>query len=97
MRLYTGRGDGGETDLFEGGRIKKSSLRVEAYGTVDELNSALGVARLHTEDRQINQIIFEVQEKLFILGSDLAAVNGKSAPRIIQEDPKWIERVIGEI
>ncbi len=97
MNLYTGRGDLGETDLLDGGRIKKSSLRVEAYGTVDELNSALGIARLHTEDMQINQILFQIQEKLFILGSDLASVKGENNPCITEKDTKWVEKVIDEI
>lgn len=97
MKLYTGRGDAGETDLLEGGRIKKSALRVETYGTLDELNSALGIARLHTEDEQINLLLFQVQEKLFILGSDLAAVGGEGTPRITGKDTEWIEKVIGDI
>lgn len=97
MKLYTGRGDRGETDLLEGGRISKSALRIETCGTVDELNSALGIARLHTEDSQINKLLFEVQEKLFILGSDLAAVGGENTPRITEADMKWIERTMEDI
>jgi cob(I)alamin adenosyltransferase len=97
MKLYTGRGDKGETDILEGGRVKKSSLRVEVYGTVDELNSVLGIARLYIGDKQINRLLFQIQEKLFILGSDLAAIKGENVPRISEEDIKWVEKVIDEI
>lgn len=97
MKLYKGRGDAGETDLLEGGRVKKSALRVEACGTLDELNSALGIARLHTEDEHISLLLFQVQEKLLILGSDLAAVGGEGTPRITEKDTEWIEKVIGDI
>lgn len=97
MKLYTGRGDRGEADLLEGGRIKKSTLRVETYGTADELNSALGIAKLHTGDRQINQLLFQVQEKLFILGSDLAAIGGENTLRISEEDVRWVEEAISRI
>lgn len=87
----------GKTDLLEGGRISKSALRIEACGTVDELSSALGIARLHTEDSHINKLLFQVQEKLFILGSDLAAVGGGNTPRITETDTKWIEGAIDGI
>ncbi len=97
MKLYTGIGDRGETDLLEGGRTGKSSLRVEAYGTVEELNSTLGIARLHVEDRHISRIIFRIQEKLFVLGADLAAAQGKEFPRITEDDNKWLEKTIDEL
>lgn len=97
MKLYTGRGDKGETDLLEGGRIKKSALRVGAYGTVDELNSLVGLSRLYVEDKEINNLLFQIQEKLFILGSDLAVAKGENTPRLTEKDKKWIERIIDEI
>lgn len=72
MKIYTRTGDDGTTGLFGGGRVPKDSLRVEAYGTVDELNSVLGVARSHNEDQKLDQILESLQNELFVLGSDLA-------------------------
>jgi cob(I)alamin adenosyltransferase len=97
MKLHTGRGNGGETDLLVGGRIKKSALRVEAYGTVDELNSGIGLSGFHMQDKLVNQLLLQVQEKLFVLGSDLAATKGERIPRITKEHVKWIESVIDEV
>jgi len=93
MRLYTGRGDRGETDLRDGKRAKKGDLRIEAYGTVDELNSALGIARLHVGDEQVSRILFQIQEKLFILGSELASTKG-GLPQITEGHVRWIEGLI---
>lgn len=72
MKIYTRRGDAGETDLFGGPRVRKDELRVEAYGAVDELNAALGVAvtaSLHPDLRGLGQ---QVQARLFDLGAQLA-------------------------
>ncbi len=73
MKIYTRRGDGGETDLFGGDRVTKDHLRVEAYGAVDELNAALGVAASHLSDPASRARIEVVQEALFDLGAYLAA------------------------
>ncbi len=73
MKIYTRTGDDGTTGLFGGGRVSKSSLRVEVYGTVDELNSVLGVARAaNPEDKEMDGILSQLQEELFVLGADLA-------------------------
>lgn len=73
MKIYTRTGDDGTTGLFGGGRVSKSHIRVDAYGTVDELNSVLGVARAtNPKDAEMDDILVELQETLFVLGADLA-------------------------
>ncbi|MEX1062196.1 MAG: cob(I)yrinic acid a,c-diamide adenosyltransferase [Balneolaceae bacterium] len=72
MKIYTKKGDTGETSLFGGRRVKKNSPRIEAYGTVDELNSILGVALSQSPSRQVEQILHDLQHQLFVLGADLA-------------------------
>jgi len=72
LKIYTKTGDKGETSLFGGKRVRKDSLRIEAYGTVDELNSLLGVARSLWPPEEIENILEELQEVLFVLGADLA-------------------------
>ncbi len=77
MKIYTKTGDQGETGLFAGPRIPKDHPRIEAYGTVDELNAALGQARLHESDALIDQVLQEVQNDLFSLGAELATPDPK--------------------
>lgn len=79
MKLYTKTGDDGTTGLFGGGRLKKASARVEAYGTVDELNAAVGVARAAKLEPFTDGVLAEVQVDLFTLGAELACVPGKEA------------------
>ena len=69
-KIYTRGGDAGETSLGDGIRVRKDSLRVEAYGTVDEANAIVGLARLHT-DGIADEILSRVQNDLFDLGADL--------------------------
>lgn len=72
-KIVTKAGDGGETRLATGEQVSKASARVEAYGAVDEANSAIGVARLHTSaDPVLDRILERVQNDLFDLGADLA-------------------------
>jgi cob(I)alamin adenosyltransferase len=71
-RIYTRGGDTGETSLGDGTRIPKHSLRVEAYGTVDEANAAIGLARLHSAG-EIDAMLARIQNDLFDLGADLCA------------------------
>lgn len=73
-RIYTRTGDGGDTALGDGTRVAKTSLRVEAYGTVDETNAAVGVARLHADDA-MSAALARVQNDLFDLGADLCRPN----------------------
>ncbi|WP_121060411.1 cob(I)yrinic acid a,c-diamide adenosyltransferase [Chachezhania antarctica] len=69
-KIYTRTGDKGETALGNGARVPKPSVRVSAYGTVDELNSTLGVARLHA-DAEVDAALSRIQNDLFDLGADL--------------------------
>jgi len=77
--LYTRSGDAGTTALFGGGRVTKDSLRVEAYGCVDELNSALGAASSLIQQPELRVIIANVQNELFNIGSELASETGKAS------------------
>ena len=71
-RIYTRAGDAGETSLGDGSRVPKTDRRIEAYGTVDELNSAIGVALAHGLDAGIADPLQRVQNDLFHLGADLS-------------------------
>ena len=72
VKIYTKTGDGGETGLFGGPRVRKSDPRVEAYGDVDELNAAIGAARALVEDPEIDGELARVQAELFCVGAELA-------------------------
>jgi cob(I)alamin adenosyltransferase len=76
MKLYTKTGDKGLTGLFGGDRVSKTHSRIECYGTVDELNSVLGVARAHTSHRELIEIFQIIQNQLFNLGADLSTPIG---------------------
>jgi cob(I)alamin adenosyltransferase len=81
-KVYTRTGDGGETSLVGGARVSKSSLRVEAYGEVDELNSVIGFARSLLDDAEIGEVLGLIQNDLFTLGADLASPSEIDVPRI---------------
>ena len=72
MKLYTKTGDAGETGLYGGLRVAKDSLRVQAYGSVDEANAALGLVRAQSSDGGVNEDLAYLQNALFDLGADLA-------------------------
>jgi cob(I)alamin adenosyltransferase len=74
-RLYTRSGDAGVTSLFGGGRVSKDDPRVEAYGTIDELNAVLGVAVSFIEDQRLKNELTGIQNELFNVGSELASEN----------------------
>jgi len=73
MKIYTKTGDKGQTSLLGGKRLPKNDIRIEAYGTVDELNSFVGVLRDNLNDIEINAVLVQVQDRLFSIGSILAA------------------------
>ena len=86
-RVYTRRGDQGETSLVGGVRVSKSSLRVETYGTVDELISSMGFARSICEDAAIGAMALRIQRELFIVGSMLATPAGsRKGPTPLSQD-----------
>ncbi|MBI4276742.1 cob(I)yrinic acid a,c-diamide adenosyltransferase [Candidatus Uhrbacteria bacterium] len=86
-------GDRGETSLHVGPRVSKDSLRVTAYGEVDELNSFLGLARTGTENDAVKELLKTVQNDLFIIGADLATPIGLKADalRITAEHVRYLE------
>ena len=95
-KIYTRTGDTGDTGLFGGGRVSKGDLRVEAYGTVDELNAALGWAASRVNQQEIRGHIETLQDDLFVIGADLAT----SPPTERRPQPKvpiLTESRIGEI
>ena len=79
-KVYTRGGDAGKTSLASGARISKASLRVSAYGDVDELNSFLGLARARIADQALQQLLGQIQNDLFVIGADLATPVPDPAP-----------------
>jgi len=95
-RIYTRTGDDGTTSLFGGERVKKGNPRIDAYGTVDEANSVVGLARAHLEGEpgaeRLDPVLGDVQEELFIVGADLATpVDAK--PMVPRIKDRHVERV----
>jgi cob(I)alamin adenosyltransferase len=99
MSIATKRGDGGQTGLAGGVRISKADLRVEAYGTVDELNSSLGFARSICTNKEIHDWTQEIQRSLFRLGSALATPpeSKKAPPAIMTEDVEYLTNLVHQI
>ena len=103
MRLYTGRGDDGNTDLFGGDRVPKHHLRVDAYGAADEMNAALGLAAsaCGPQDERLKEILLRLQDRTFVIGADLATIPGgpheDKVTRIQMPDVKELEDFIDEI
>ncbi|MCU0727967.1 MAG: cob(I)yrinic acid a,c-diamide adenosyltransferase [Planctomycetes bacterium] len=100
MKIYTKTGDGGETGLFGGRRVRKDDPRVGAYGEVDELNSALGLAASLLADDALNGEIREIQRDLLTLGADLATPPDASpgaAARAVRIAPERSARLEGQI
>jgi cob(I)alamin adenosyltransferase len=90
MKIYTKTGDAGETGLFGGPRVPKDDARVEAYGAVDELNAALGVARARGGDDEIVRLLGAVQDQLFTIGAELATPPGAKAHAAVPAvAPAW--------
>ncbi|MBF0094788.1 MAG: cob(I)yrinic acid a,c-diamide adenosyltransferase [Alphaproteobacteria bacterium] len=91
-RIYTRGGDKGQTSLGNGERVAKHSIRVEAYGTVDETNAVIGVARLHTRadgNAEADAMLARIQNDLFDLGADLC-----TPPKEGEADPEWALRIV---
>jgi cob(I)alamin adenosyltransferase len=97
-RIYTRGGDAGETSLGDGERVSKADLRIEAIGTVDEANAAIGMARLHT-DGATDAMLGRIQNDLFDLGADLCVPEGgdKSRLRIAASQVERLEREIDQL
>ena len=91
MKIYTKSGDAGKTSLVEGTRISKAHDRIEAYGTVDELNSFIGLLADQAELLSYRSLLKEVQDRLFVIGANLASDPEKRAVRIPPVQEKDIE------
>ena len=101
MKLYTRKGDAGETSLLSGGRVRKEDVRVDAYGTVDELVSWVGLLRCEPLPKEVEGRLVEIQESLFSVGSALADPEGR-----VEHDPgaweagaleEWIDAMDQEL
>jgi len=84
MQIYTKTGDSGDTSLYDGKRVKKDDIRVESYGTVDELGSVLGFSRNFIDDKEIIKIIYKIQRELFDVAGELATIDREKFPEKIQ-------------
>ncbi|MCB0477906.1 MAG: cob(I)yrinic acid a,c-diamide adenosyltransferase [Crocinitomicaceae bacterium] len=100
MKIYTKKGDQGETSLIGGVRVKKHELRIDAYGTVDELNSHVGLLRDQEGLQNFAAQLIEIQDRLFTMGSHLASHPEKSKmelPEFKKEDVDTLEAWIDEM
>lgn len=100
MKIYTKTGDSGTTSLLGGARVSKAHIRIETYGTVDELNSYLGLLR----DQEVNGIrkdfLKEIQDRLFTLGAELATESGKDKvvkPSLFETDIEALEEAMDDM
>lgn len=96
MSIYTRRGDSGDTSLADGSRVRKDSVRVEAYGAVDEANSAVGLARVATVDDRTEALLRFAQHRLFNCSAALASPN-PSHGAVTAEDVSALESTIDEL
>ncbi len=96
MKIYTKKGDKGTTSLFGGQTVEKNSSRISAYGTVDELNSVIGVALSFPHSERTNELLREIQHQLFVLGADLATPFSKKVriDRISDSEVEYLEKNI---
>jgi cob(I)alamin adenosyltransferase len=100
MKIYTKTGDKGQTSLIGGTRVPKNHIRIEAYGTVDELNSWIGLLRDTITDTKVNSLLIEIQDRLFTIGSILATDPEKSKmklPELHNDDIVKLEQEIDAI
>jgi cob(I)alamin adenosyltransferase len=100
MKIYTKTGDVGETSLFGGRRVLKSELRIESYGTIDELNSWIGLLRDVQTEATTKDLLKTIQDRLFTIGAELAAdpENAKlKTPDLHESDVELLEKAIDEM
>ena len=106
MKIYTRAGDGGETSLFDGRRVSKSDLRVNAYGEIDELSATIGVAMVSIVDTDVTAMLEAVARDLLAVGGRLADPDHKIAARVektavgpaeVRRLEEWIDRLEAEL
>lgn len=94
MQIYTKTGDKGQTSLYDGTRVDKDSIRVESYGTIDELNSYIGLC-MHYINEDEKKVLFNIQRDLFYIGSELATKNTEKLNKVVTDnDIKNLENII---
>ena len=104
QKIYTRTGDTGETGLFGGGRVSKDHLRIECYGTIDELNSSLGIVASSLNDQDIHNCLTQIQSTLFDIGGELATPSIEKrklekqyvGPQVADMDIKKLENLINQ-
>lgn len=95
MKIYTKTGDKGQTSLYDSTRVDKDSIRVESYGTIDELNSNLGFSRNFIDNKEIIDIIYKIQRELFDVAGELATLDRQKFPeKIHEEHVAHLEKII---
>jgi cob(I)alamin adenosyltransferase len=100
MKIYTKTGDSGETSLFGGKRVRKNNVRIAAYGTTDELMAYIGLLRDQDIQSNYQKLLLEIQDRLFTIGSNLAADPDKpqlKKPLIFKQDIEILESEIDEM
>lgn len=94
MKIYTKTGDKGQTSLYDGTRIDKDNIRVESYGTIDELNSYIGLC-MHYINEDDKKVLFNIQRDLFYIGAELATKNTEKLNKVVTDnDIKNLENII---
>ena len=94
MKIYTKTGDKGQTSLYDGTRVDKDSIRVESYGTIQELNSYIGLG-MHQINEEEHKVLFNIQRDLFYIGSELATKNTEKLNKVVTDnDIKNLENII---
>jgi len=94
MRIYTKTGDDGFTGIQNGKRILKSNIRIKAYGSVDEVNSSIGIILSYTLDNDIRDLLNKIQNMLFLIGSDLSNLNMDYTHRTTSDMVTYLEKNI---
>jgi cob(I)alamin adenosyltransferase len=98
MKIYTKTGDKGQTALIGGRRVSKADLRIDTYGTVDELNSWIGLVRDQAVNAERKELLKEIQDRLFTIGAELATdpikAPKKAIPVIVADDVTLLERAM---
>jgi len=100
MKIYTKTGDKGKTSLFGGSKVLKNDIRIEAYGTVDELNAYIGLIRDYDIDKKAIEVLLKIQDRLFTLGAMLATAPNNTkvkTPQIVADDVLFLEQEIDKM
>jgi len=97
MKIYTKKGDKGKSQLFGGSIVNKDNVRLECYGTIDELNSFIGLLKDYVEEKKIKEVLHDIQLKLFSIGSILASAGDKNFSEKVKIEKKDVEYIEFEI